>query len=154
MMSTFPAPEPSVMDLRSERKQVMPNEIDTDLQQAIQGLLYTSETDAPFEIIHWPDGTTGLDAKRVLQLSGHKPKDPVRITSMDDFFKPLTDFQAWFGKEEKETAQKFRKLRDVIEKNLNDTKVFRAGKIQIDIFIVGKSAQGDWTGVKTRAVET
>lgn len=150
----IPAPEPSVMDLRSERKQVMPNEIDTDLQQAIQGLLYTSETDAPFEIIHWPDGTTGLDAKRVLQLSGHKPKDPVRITSMDDFFKPLTDFQAWFGKEEKETAQKFRKLRDVIEKNLNDTKVFRAGKIQIDIFIVGKSAQGDWTGVKTRAVET
>lgn len=132
----------------------MPNKIDTDLEQAIQGLLYMSETDAPFEIIHWPDGTASLDAKQVLRLSGHKPKDPVRITSVDDFFKPLTDYQAWFGAAEKETAQKYRNLHEVIQQNLTDTKVFRVGKIQIDIFIVGKSDQGDWAGVKTRAVET
>ena len=132
----------------------MPNDIDTALEQAIQGLLYMSETDAPFEIIHWPDEAAGLDAKRVRQLSGHKPKDPVRTTSVDDFFKPLTDYQAWFGAAEKATAQKYRKLQNVIQQHLADPQVFRVGKIQIDIFIVGRSSQGDWAGVKTRAVET
>ena len=132
----------------------MPNEIDSALQPVIQNLLYMSETDAPFEIIHWPDGAAGLDAKKVLQLSGHKPKDPVQTISLEDFFKPLTDYQSWFGAAEKATAQKYRKLQDVIQQHLSDPQIFRVGKIQIDIFVVGRSSQGDWAGVKTRAVET
>lgn len=132
----------------------MPNEIDSALQPAIQDLLYMSETDAPFEIIHWPEGATGLDAKKVLQLSGHKPKDPVQTISLEDFFKPLTDYQSWFGAAEKATAQKYRKLQNVIQQHLSDPQVFRVGKIQIDIFVMGRSSQGDWAGVKTRAVET
>ncbi|MDB6022244.1 MAG: Nuclease inhibitor-like protein [Pedosphaera sp.] len=132
----------------------MPKEIDTALQQATQGLLYQSETDAPFEIIHWPNGAASLDPKTVLKLSGHKPKDPVETMSVDEFFKPLTDVQAWFGKEEKAAAQKYRQLREVIQQQLNNPEVFKVGKIQVDVFIVGRSPQGHWAGLKTKAVET
>jgi hypothetical protein len=132
----------------------MPDEIDTELQQATQGLIYMSETDAPFEIIHWPDGGASLDAKQVIRLSRHKPRDPVQTLSVDDFFKPLTDYQAWFGASEKATAEKYRRLQEIIQQRLSDLQVFRVGKIQIDIFVVGRSTQGDWVGVKTRAVET
>ena len=74
----------------------MPDEIDNDLGQAIEGLLYMSETDASFEIVHWPDGAATLDAKQVLKLSRHKAKDPVQTLSVDDFFKPLTDYPQAF----------------------------------------------------------
>ena len=131
----------------------MPDEIDTDLQQAIQGLRYVSETNAPFEVVHWPNGTR-LDASRVCQLSGHKAGDPVRITNVDEFFTPLTDYQAWFGAMEKAEAQKYCELRDVIRQRLSNPRVFRVGEIEIDIFVIGRSDQGDWAGVKTRAVET
>lgn len=130
----------------------MPSDIEKDLQKAIQGLLYPSETDASFEIVHWQDGEN-LDPKKVLQLSGHKPKDLVEIQSVEDFFKPLTDVQTWFGTEEKATAKKFGQLEAII-KQLKNPQVFKIGKIQIDIYVVGKSPTGDWVGVKTSAVET
>ena len=132
----------------------MPNEIDAVLQEAIRGLLYQSETDAPFEVFHWPDGATSLDPKTVLKLSGHKPKDPVETLSVGEFFKPLTEEQSWFGATEKAAARKYRQLQEVIQQHLSHRQVFRVGKIKVDIFIVGKSAQGYWAGVKTKAVET
>jgi hypothetical protein len=132
----------------------MPNEIETALQQATKGLLYESETDAPFEVFHWPDKAPSLDAKKVLQLSGHKPKDPVQVLALDDFFKNLTEEQSWQGAEEKADVRKYRNLLGIIKEKLSDPQVFRVGRIQVDIFIVGKTPQGDWMGVKTKAVET
>jgi hypothetical protein len=32
--------------------------------------------------------------------------------------------------------------------------VFRVGQTQIDILIIGKTKDGQWAGIKTRAVET
>lgn len=132
----------------------MPNDIDIALKEATKGLLYTSETDAPFEIVHWPAEGDSLDAKKVLQLSGHQPNAPVETMSVDEFFKDLTKNQSWFGAEEKAAAKKYQKLQAVIQQQLTDPQVYRVGEIQIDIFIVGRSAQGDWAGVKTKAVET
>jgi hypothetical protein len=66
----------------------------------------------------------------------------------------LTEIQDWFGDEEKETAQKFARLRELLEKNLRDLKVFKVGKIQLDVYVVGLDAESKLTGIKTKAVET
>ena len=70
----------------------MPNDFENQLRAAIKGLLYTSETDAPFEIVHWRNGGESLDEKKVLQLSGHKPNDEVETMSIEEFFKDLTSY--------------------------------------------------------------
>ena len=132
----------------------MPSEIDAVLQGAIQGLLHVSETDAAFEVFHWPGGSATLDATTLLQLSGHKPNAPVQTLSLADFFKPLTEFQGWFGPKEKAAANKYGVVQSLIEQHLSNPQVFRVGKINVDIFIVGKTVQGDWAGIKTKAVET
>jgi len=32
--------------------------------------------------------------------------------------------------------------------------VFRVGKVKVDVFVVGKTADGDWAGLRTTSVET
>ncbi len=40
------------------------------------------------------------------------------------------------------------------EKNLRDLKVFKIGKIQIDVYVVGLDAEDNLLGIETKAVET
>ncbi len=79
---------------------------------------------------------------------------PVEERDFAEFFKRLTEIQDWFGDEEKATAQKFAELKDLLERNLRDLKVFKIGKIQIDVYVVGLEAENNLLGIKTKAVET
>lgn len=131
----------------------MPNDIENRLRAAIKGLLYTSETDAPFEIIHWAKGGETLDEKKVLQLSGHKPNDEVETMGIEDFFKDLTSNQSWYGAKEKAATKKYAQLKSILQQ-FKHPQVFKIGSIRIDIYILGQDSEGDWVGVKTKAVET
>jgi hypothetical protein len=130
------------------------NEAVTVLQEATQGLLYMSESDEPFEVVYWKGEGKPLDPKKLLKLSGHKPSSPVRVLSVDEFFGDLTQEKDWYGKEEKADVERYRKLLDVIKSRLKGAKVYRIGKIKVDIYILGQTQEGDWAGVKTAAVET
>jgi hypothetical protein len=45
-------------------------------------------------------------------------------------------------------------LRQFLEQNLTDLKVFRIGRIRLDVYVVGLDSEGNLAGVKTVAVET
>ncbi|MDQ3743999.1 MAG: nuclease A inhibitor family protein [Acidobacteriota bacterium] len=42
----------------------------------------------------------------------------------------------------------------LLEENLTDLKAYRVGLINIPVYVVGRSASGNWLGVSTRVVET
>jgi hypothetical protein len=48
---------------------------------------------------------------------------------------------------------RFNQLRSVFEFDLCDVRVFRVGNVNIDFCIVGKTKDGEWAGLKTKAVE-
>ena len=125
----------------------------TALQEATEGLLYQSESDEPFEVVFWKGGAV-FDSQRLLARSGRAANSPIEIITLSDFFKDLTKEKDWHGEEEKADVRKFQKLFQVVCENLSSPLVFRVGKTEVDIFIVGKTKNGDWAGVKTRAVET
>ena len=62
--------------------------------------------------------------------------------------------QDWFGDEETATANKFAELKKLLEDNLRYLKVFKIGKIELDIYIVGLDVESNLIGIKTKAVET
>jgi hypothetical protein len=126
----------------------------TALTKASKGLLYPSETDAPFEVFVWHDATGPLTTAKLLALAKQAPASPVAVTTIDDFFAPLVAEADWHGREEKAIVQKFKQLRQAVEAQLADAKVFRIGAIEITIYLVGKTRDGDWAGLKTMAVET
>lgn len=121
---------------------------------AIKGLLYTSETDSPFTLMHWPSSEPTLTSAGFLKLIGKSPGAPVEEIGLEEFFRDLTQEQDWHDEAAKQVVQKYRNLLIVLKQTLAELKVFRIGKVQIDIFIVGREAVGDWAGIKTTAVET
>lgn len=124
------------------------------LEQAIDGLLYMSESDEPFEVVQWPGDGKPVDAQKLLKLTSSKPGTPIIVMYLEDFFSDLTVDQQWYGDEEKATTEKYRNLEASIRQNLSDIQVFKIGKTQVDIYIIGTTMDGDWAGVKTTSVET
>ncbi|WP_172189071.1 nuclease A inhibitor family protein [Microcoleus asticus] len=131
----------------------MTDSIADPLQKASEGLLFLSETDAPFEVIHWP-AQGELTPAKLLQLTNHPPDAPVELRTVDDFFAIATAQEDWHDREERETVQRFQNLVSILKQNLSQLQVYRVGSIEIDAYIIGVTQNGDWAGLSTQLVET
>lgn len=123
------------------------------IEKATEGMFYLSETDA--EISPFFGGsveTTTLDT--ILRQHEIENMNWVEEVSFDFFFSRLTQIKDWFGDKERENTVRFGHLKKLLETNLTDLKVYRIGKIRIDIYVVGIDEEGNLAGVKTMAVET
>jgi hypothetical protein len=117
--------------------------IDT-LKKAAKGLLFESETEAELEPFLWKNGDT-LDNKRLLKLAGAEPDTPVEQTTLDSFFRVVPS----------EDKAKFQQLTKVLQAQLSDIKVYKLGEdAEKQVYIVGKTKDGQWAGLKTTVVET
>jgi hypothetical protein len=123
------------------------------LQEASNGLLFLSETDAPFEVISW-QAQGDLTPGKLLQLTNHPPNTPVELGTVDEFFATATAQEDWHDREERETAKRFQNLASILKQNLSQLQVYRVGSIHIDAYIVGATPSGDWMGLSTKLVET
>ncbi|HMT07864.1 MAG TPA: nuclease A inhibitor family protein [Pyrinomonadaceae bacterium] len=123
------------------------------LANLADGLTYVSETDAPFEHVCFPT-IKQMSTANVAKAAGIENANLVTETDYEKFFRRLTENKDWFGPIEKEQAKRFRKLKELLEKELSDIKVFRFGKIRIDILILGKNKEGKVEGLRTFSVET
>jgi hypothetical protein len=131
----------------------MSEQLTAALQQAVAGLLYQSESDEPFEVFMWPDCPRPLRPEDVLSLAGHPPGTPVAQQTVEQFFASATQEQSWYGDEERATARRYRDLLALLRQHLPDAQVFRVGKVEVTVYIVGH-AEEQCVGVKTMAVET
>lgn len=122
----------------------MNEELKASISGASAGLIYISETDAgvtPFE-----GGPAGaVTAADLLAQTGHAADTAVEERGFEEIFARLMRGDAAAG---------FGALKGVLEQNLRDLKVFKVGRIQLDVYIVGLDADGNLSGVQTKAVET
>lgn len=125
----------------------MPNDAVSALKKATKGLTYMSETDAPFTTFVWDAGEGPLTAERVLRLGKHEPGTKVEERGLDQFL-------GHYAEGDDPDARKYKKLLKVIGENLSDVRVFKVGEVSLDVYIVGRTKQGDWVGLHTKAVET
>jgi len=115
------------------------------LKKVIAGLEYPSESDALFELFRWP-ASGGDDAQQqVISHAGANRK--IAQVGVDEFFAALSD---------SEDAARFVKLRRALAAKLKDLKIFRAGEgeAKVDIYLIGRTAAGEWAGVHTTSIET
>ncbi len=117
------------------------------LKEASKGLLYPSETDEPFEPFSWGKADGGLTPQKVAQRTKAAAGAAVEEQSLADFFQYLTADGA-------EHAETFRKLQQVVGQRLSGVRVFRVGEVNINVYVVGRTPDGDWAGLKTHSVET
>jgi hypothetical protein len=121
---------------------------------AMDGLLFPSEIDIPFEITVW-DKTEGteISAESIKKLAGNK-SDYIEKTKLDSLFSTVTMEQDWHSKEDIENVKRFRAFASVIKENLSEVVVFRMGRINIDVFIAGRSRSGNIVCISTKQLQT
>jgi nuclease A inhibitor-like protein len=113
-------------------------EILAELKKASAGLLVMSESDYPFEVIQW-EGQISITPEYLRGISGVPADSPIEKTGIDDFFN---------------VSGGFPNLVRLLKDSLADLEVYKVGTINIPVYIVGRSPDGNWLGLSTRLVQT
>lgn len=127
------------------------------LRAATEGLLYSSESDMPLTAFLWPQADVGstLDAKALLGYLERAPETPIEEVDTLAFFAPMTTLDKWAPEEDKVTVARFMVLVEALTHQLSETRTYRLGEgPEFDVYTVGKTPEGDWSGVTTRLTET
>ena len=127
--------------------------LDDALTAACEGLIYISETDAPV-LPFCGEQADGVTGETIIHQTESPAETPVQETSFDAFFGRLTAEMDWYDEQRKARAKKFLELQKLLEENLSDLKVFKLGKIRLDVFALGRDKDGRLMGITTKAVET
>ena len=122
-----------------------------ELEAACKDLLWRSEADFPFEVV-----VLTAKAHTVLAVlkEGYPDETPMVPTSLDDFFGQATQERAWFDACELSLVQRYRNLRDLLETTLENLQVYRIGRVEMDVYLVGETEDKQVVGIKTKIVET
>jgi Nuclease A inhibitor-like protein len=139
--------------LKSDRDAIVTTaEIIDRLKQATTDLLWSSESDYPFEIVSWE---LGIELTPSDLFSNIYDTDlAIESITLTDLFEPVLTIEDWYEQAELDLVDRYTNLLDSINNNLAEVQVFRVGEVEIDIYIIGKTPTGDIVGLKTRSVET
>jgi hypothetical protein len=125
------------------------------LEHATFGLLFPSESDAPLTPYCFP-GPKGVEPTPEALLEAERlPSDtPVETITVADLFDPFAEADEHASEEDRAEAERYRNLVALLSRELTDLRVYRVGKTDIDVYILGKDKSGRWLGLKTHVVET
>ena len=128
------------------------------LGAAAEGLVYSSESDRPFEFFALPapangDGGAPTPAE-FARLVGAPPSDPVEERDLDRFFARHLELTDPADAEAQGLRPRYEALKALVRARLADTGVIRVGRVQVRCFVVGRTPGGALAGLVTTAVET
>jgi len=123
------------------------------LQEATADLLYMSESDYPIEVVRL-DGYEQLSPEYLRKAAGTDSSAGVVETTVEEFFRVPGGEQEWKDEAQLVEARKYQHLRTLLEENLTEIKAYRVGEINIGVYVVGRSSEGNLLGIATRVVET
>lgn len=123
------------------------------IMEASEGLLYRSESDYPFELVHLIAPAASLE-KELISLSTNVTDAKVEQVTLEHFFRNMVKVYPDASLEQKETAVKYQKLQAVLQEELAHVSVFRVSEVLVAAFILGKLQDGSYRGLRTKLVET
>lgn len=122
------------------------------LTTAVTDLVWLSEADYPFEVIDWQIKT--IDSIILLEKLDLPQDTKIEVVELETFFATATQEKDWYSDRELEDVKRYKNLIRILVTNLQEIKVYRVGKIEIDIYILGKTALKTIAGLKTTVIET
>ncbi len=123
------------------------------IKKACQNLFYISETDAEVEFF-FGGKIEILTEQTILAALGKNVTTEIEETEAQYFFERLTKTKEWNSETQLNNARGFTNLFKLLSDDLGELRVFKIGRVKIDIYIVGIDENGMLIGVKTKAVET
>ena len=123
------------------------------LEEAARDLYFPSESEAPIDLYRWP-----LEAEptpeALLAHEGRPAETPIDTTTPESEIAPFTTAPEGSDEIEVALAKRWTTLLETLHRELTDVRVYRVGKVDIDLFILGRAPSGGFLGYKTHVVET
>jgi hypothetical protein len=128
----------------------------TRLEGATEGLLYTSESDEPFEFFFLAGGAAGwpYGAEEFARRAGVGDAEPAEERTLDRFFAPHIEGTDPADTRSQEIRPRFESLKALLGTSLREVRVFRTGEVRIQCYVVGDDGHGNLAGLRTLAIET
>ncbi|HEV7993213.1 MAG TPA: nuclease A inhibitor family protein [Gemmatimonadaceae bacterium] len=133
------------------------NGLRATLERAIEGLVYSSESDRPFAFVRF-DGTSvpvaQLTADEVAALADSLGADTTEL-SLDEFLTRHIERVDVLDVESQRLIPRYEELRDTLRRTLGHVRVFRMGVTEIRCVVLGNDpSTGELVGIETVAIET
>ncbi|MCY7349103.1 MAG: nuclease A inhibitor family protein [Cytophagaceae bacterium] len=142
----------------SETKEIKSNNF--SLKETVEPLLvdlyYPSESDEPIEFVelNLPPEAEPLNERSAGEFLAQKSRRQVDELEVEEFFAPVVDVEEWFTDEERQAAERFTQVREILQQHLKDFKVFKIGYNERDLYLLGLTPEGQRVGLKTKVTET
>lgn len=128
---------------------------ETVVTPLLTDLLYPSESDEPIEpVTCYLDQADPLSASQITDWLMQPPAVYVEERPEADFWQPVTAEQDWYGDDEKRRTARFQHLQQTVETLLTTRQFFRVGQTEIELYLIGRQANGERAGLKTNVIET
>jgi hypothetical protein len=124
-----------------------------ELETLIEGLLFMSEADYPFQTLCLK-GEAEITEERLRKLAGAPADAPVETQALEAFFRAAASDPDWKNEKELAVAKRYQSLMRWLKENLENAIAYRVGRIDIQVYIIGRSRSGSQVGVSTRVIET
>jgi hypothetical protein len=124
-----------------------------ELRQASGHLLMMSESDYPFDVVRWQEAAE-ITPALLRRESGQAADAPVGVETIEDFFRAAMTEHEGQAAEARLRVEDFRRLAQTFKANLADVRVYKVGRVNIAVYVVGRAPSGHWLGLSTRVVET
>lgn len=140
--------------VREKKESAASESFKTELENAVENLVFMSETDAPMK----PFSINGSDSssikESVAEFDGFEFGEAIEERGFEELFARLTRVHVGANEVSVRRAERFLRLKSLLAANLTNLTVVRIGTIRINVYIVGRDGSGKILGIKTFAVET
>lgn len=133
-----------------------PKNLRKDLEAAASDLVYSSESDRPFEWFFLEDGAEGwpYDGAELAKRLGEGAETRIDERSLDDFFRRHIETSDPYDVRAQQIRPGYEALKEMLRSRLRQPKAVRIGSIEVRCFIVGGDGEGNLAGLSTIAIET
>ena len=115
------------------------------LAKASKGLLFPSGASVSLGPFLWGNAGDKLTKDKVRQLAGAPKGAAIEETTLDDLLSTVPE----------EDRPQFDKLAAAVKQQLSGVKVYKVGdEPERQVYVVGKTSDEKWAGLKTTVVET
>lgn len=125
------------------------------IESAAEGLLYTSESDRPFDWFFLPGGAAGwpYGAEEFARRAGLAAEQPEERT-LDRLLAPHIERSDPSDARMQEVRPRYEAVKQTLRESVAEVRVFRLGSVEVHCYAVGDDGRGNLAGLHTVAVET
>lgn len=128
-------------------------QLEKELNQLVDGLLMKSEVEEPFEFFYreFEEGQE-FTPQTITEWTGQAIGMDVKTRELDDFFQEMGGVGADMRNKGETNEKRYQMLKSGLNELLEDVKVYMITEIGTEVFILGKTENGDYAGLRTMIV--